>query len=67
MLPQRIGERGDLLRVKLPPRLKRIGIDLIDGDLDQLAGLERAAVEAPFFATEERFQSAAKTSFIHGR
>ena len=33
---KRIGERGDLVGVELPSRLERIGIDLIDGDLDQL-------------------------------
>ena len=67
VLPQRVGQRGDLLGVELPARLVRVGIDLIDGDLDQLARLERAAFESPFFTTEQRFQSASKTSFIHGR
>ncbi len=53
--------------VELAPRLERVGVDLIDGDLDQLARVERAAFEAPFFTTEQRFQSASKTSLIHGR
>ena len=67
MLPERVGQRGDILGVELPARLVRVGVDLIDGDLDQLARIKRAAFKAPFFTTEQRFQSAPKTSFIHGR
>ena len=67
MLAQRVGQRGDLLRVELAARLERVGIDLIDGDLDQLARLERARFESAFFTPEQGFQSASKTSLIHGR
>ncbi len=67
MLSQGIGKRSDLARVELPSRLKRIGINLIDCDLDQLRRLQRTAFETPFFATQKRFQTATKTSFIHGQ
>ncbi len=67
MLTQRVSQGGNFLGVEVPPRLKRIGIDLINGDLDELTRLERTGLEAPLFATEQRFQSASQTSPIHGR
>ena len=67
VLAQRVGQRGDLARVELPARLERIGVDLIDGDLDQLGLFERAGFESAFFAAEQCFQSASETSLIHGR
>jgi hypothetical protein len=48
-------------------RLKGIGVDLVDGNMDQLGLLERGGLEAPFFAAQEGFKSASETSLIHGR
>ncbi len=67
VLTQRVSQRCDFLGVEIPARLKRIGIDLIDGDLDELTRIERAGLEAPLFSTEQGFQSASQTSPIHGR
>ena len=67
VLAQRVGQRGDLARVELPAWLKRIGVDLIDGDLDQLGLFERAGLEPAFIAAQQCFQSASETSLIHGR
>ncbi len=67
MLPERVGQRSDILCVKHPARLVGVRVDLIDGDLDQLARIQRAPLEAPFFSTQERFQAPPKTSFIHGQ
>ena len=47
--------------------LVRIGIDLIDGDVEQFDSLERAGLEPSFFTSQQGFQPAPKTSFIHDR
>jgi hypothetical protein len=47
--------------------LIRIGIDLIDGNVKQLGGLQRTRLEPPFLASQERFQTTSQASFIHGR
>ncbi len=55
------------LALKLAARLERVGVDLIDGDLDQLGLFERAGLKSAFFATQQCFESASETSLIHGR
>ncbi len=67
VLSQRVGQRGDFVGVELAARLERVRVNLIDGDLDQLAGIERAGFETAVFAAQQGFESASKTSFIHGR
>ena len=54
-------------RVELAAGLERIGIDLIDGDLDQLGAFERSRFESAFLTAEQGFQAASETSLIHGR
>ena len=67
MLAERVGQRGDLLRVEVPAGLERVGIDLGDGDRDQLGCLERSRFESTFLPTEQGFQAASETTSIHGR
>ena len=67
VLAERVGQRGDLARVEMPARLERVGVDLVDGDMDQLGLFERAGLEPAFLAAEQGFQSASETSLIHGR
>jgi len=66
VLSQRVSQRGDFLGVEPPAWLERVRVNLIHGDLDQLAAIEQACVETPFFTAQQGFQSASKTSFIHG-
>jgi len=61
------GEGRDLRRREMAAGLIRVGIHLIDGDMDHLRGLERARLEPPFFASEQGFQPASQASLIHGR
>ena len=67
VLAERVGQRGDLARVEMPAGLERIGVDLVDGDLDQLGLFERARFKSAFFATQQCFEPASETSLIHGR
>ena len=67
MLAERVGQRGDLRRVELAARLERVGIDLVDGDLDQLGAFERSRFESAFFTPEQGLQAASETTPIHGR
>ena len=46
----------------MPARLKRIGIDLVDGDMNQLGLFERTGFETPFIAAQQCFQSTSETS-----
>jgi hypothetical protein len=48
-------------------RLERIGVDLVDGDLDELGLFERAGFKSAFIAAEKCFESASETSLIHDR
>ena len=67
VLPERVGQRGDLRRVELAARLERVGIDLIDGDLELLGPLERSRFESAFLTPQQGFQAASETTLIHGR
>ena len=67
MLAERVGQRGDLGGVELAARLERVGVDLVDGEVDQLGAVERAGLESAFFAAEQGFQAASESSLIHGR
>ena len=67
MLAERVGQRRDLGRVELAPRLEWVGVDLIDGQVDQVGAVERAGLESAFLAAEQGFQAAAESSLIHGR
>jgi hypothetical protein len=67
VLAERIGERGDLARVEALPRLERVRVDLIDGDVEQLSAVVGAGFEPAELATEQGVESAAESSVIHGR
>ena len=67
VLAERVGEGGDLGGGEMTAGLIRVGVDLIDGDVEQLVGLERARLEPPFLASQQRFQTASQASLIHGR
>ena len=60
VLAQRIGQRGDLGRREMAAGLVRVGIDLIDGDVDQLGSLERAGLEPSLLTTQQGFQAASQ-------
>ena len=68
MLSQRIGQRGDFVGIELPARLKGVGVNLIDGDLHQVARVnKRPPFKATFLTAEQCFESAPQASLIHGR
>ena len=53
MLAERVGQGGDLGGgSKWRRGWIRVGVDLIDGDVEQLGGLERARLEPPFLASQ---------------
>jgi hypothetical protein len=51
----------------MPAGLIRVGIDLIDGDVEQLAALERAGLEPSLLTSQQGFQTASQASLIHVR
>jgi hypothetical protein len=51
VLAERVGQGGDLGRGEMAAGLIGIGIDLIDRDVKQLAGLERSRLESPILAS----------------
>ena len=67
VLAQRIRQGGNLCRREITARLIRVGIDLIDGDVEQLGALERAGLEPPLLTSQQGFQTASQASLIHGR
>ena len=67
VLAQRIGQRRDFLGIELPARLIGVSVNLIDGDLDQVARVKRSPFKSPFLAAEQCFESAPQASLIHGR
>jgi hypothetical protein len=64
MLPKRVGQRGDLLRIEEAPGLIRIGVDLVDGEVEELGRGERTGLESSFFAAEECFETASEASLV---
>ena len=50
VLAERVGQTGDLARAEVPAGLEWIGVDLVDGDMDQLGLFERAGFEPTVIA-----------------
>ncbi len=67
MLAERVGQRGDLRGVELAAGLERVGIDLVNGDLDQLGALVRTGFVPAFLTPEQGLQPASETASFHGR
>jgi hypothetical protein len=67
VLPERVGQGGDLGRIEVPARLEWVRIDLIHGDPDQIGRFDRAGFVPPLAAPEQRFQATTETLLIHRR
>ena len=68
VLAERVGQRGDLVGVELPAGLERVRVDLVDGQVDQLGGLQRAGLEAALLGAEQRGRGRVRVVvLIHGR
>jgi hypothetical protein len=67
VLPQRVGQGGDLGRIEMPARLEGVRVDLIDRDVDEVRGVERGGFVSSFLAPKKCFQPAAEASLIHVR
>ena len=67
VLAERVGQRRDLGGVELAAGLERVGVDLIDGEVDQLGRLERAGLESAFLTPEQGFQAASEATSFYSR
>ena len=66
VLAERLGQRRNLIRIEVATGLERIGIDLVNGDLDELGALVRPRFESTFFTPEQGLEAASETTTIHG-
>ena len=67
MLADRVGQGGNLGRIEVPPGLKRVRVDPVDGQVDEVGGLERGGLESALVGAQERVEAASESALIHGR
>ena len=66
VLAQRIGERRDLGGIERAPRLERVGVNLVDGDMHELRRLEWKldGLNPPLLGSLGCRQAATESSFV---